>query len=85
LNLGRLEFLIGLLSRPLFEFAKYVDYVNIIDDEGDLVIIFGRFEKNPDQLASKCVKALQERTGGRLYTDESGRTILTIIVREKRG
>jgi len=79
--------LLGIRDKtPLFtEFAKHVDYINIVDDEGDLVVIFGRYEKNPHLLVPDFIKTLQAITGGELYTDENGRTILTIIMNEPKG
>jgi len=79
--MNNLKFLLAFLNPVFTEFAKHIDYVNIVDDEGDLVIIFGRYEKNPHSLVPDCIKTLQATIGGKLYTDENNRLILSIIVR----
>jgi len=86
--MNSLRFLLSLMNPTFIELAKHVDYVNIVDDDGDLVIIIGRYEKNPHglprQLVLESIKALQRRAGGKLYADEKGRTILSIILREPK-
>jgi len=82
--------LFSLLLNPTFvELGKHVDYINVVDDDGDLVIIIGRYEKNPHglprSLVLESIKAIQKMVGGRLYVDERGRTILSIILREPKN
>jgi len=81
--MNNLKLLLSFLNPALIEFAKHVDYVHILDDEGDLVVIFGRYKKNPDSLTLDCIKAIQASAGGALNKDENGRTVLTIIVKRK--
>jgi len=83
------KMLLSLLLNPAFtELAKHVDYVNVVDDDGDLVIIIGRYEKNPHGLPRplmlESIKAIQKMAGGKLYVDEKGRVILSIILREPK-
>jgi len=85
-----LKMLLSLLLNPTFtELAKHVDYINVVDDDGDLVIIIGRYEKNPHGLPRplmlESMRTIQKVAGGKLYVDGEGRTILSIILREPNG
>jgi len=80
--MNKAKFVLSLLFNPsLTEFAKLVDYVHILDDGGDLVVILGRYKKNPHAPVLECIKTIQRWLGGTLRVDEHGRTILTIIIR----
>jgi len=80
-----LNFFLKLFFNPKFvELANHTDYVQLFDDNGDLVIIFGRHEHNPHELARDCIKTIFDmiRGEGILQTDK-GRLVLTIFRKKK--
>jgi len=87
--MNSLKLLASLMNPTFVELARHIDYINLVDDEGDLVIILGRYRNDGDtpqngpndSLVVKAIKTIQKMVGGNLYADESGRTILTVIVR----
>jgi len=80
-----ISFIRALMCKEFIELAKHSDYVQVFDDQGDFVIIVGRMEKNPHDLAKKCVYVLQRITPlNGILSEDNGRTVLTFFI-ERRG
>jgi len=83
--MNSLNFFLKFLHPQLVKLASHTDYIQIFDDNGDLVIVFGRYERNPHDLARDCVKVLYDmmKDQGVLQTDEKGRLVLSVFIRKK--
>jgi len=83
--MNSLKLLLKFFHPKFVKLINHTDYVQVFDDDGDLVIIFGRYEHNPHELARDCIKVIHDmaKEKGVLQTDEKGRLVLTIFVRER--
>jgi len=80
-----ISFVRALMCKEFIVLAKHSDYVQVFDDQGDLVIIVGRMKKNPHDLAKKCIYVLQKITPPLkgILSEDNGRTVLTFFIEKE--